>query len=125
MLLAALRFLVCHEKLEIGLLPTIVLKVVLKVTPNGLDNIFKLRGLTQIFAGLNELVKEGHGFEDVCELDRSLALEDVQEVRQDDTLCKDALNLVQHLVALLLNLGAPLRHTAVYERHADGPDFVN
>jgi len=99
--------------------------VVLEVAAHSLDYVLKLALLGQVCARIHELRQEGHSFENVGELNRALALIHIQEVRQNHTFSENAFYLVEHLVTFLLDLGVALRHAAVCETHADGPNLVD
>ena len=122
---ARLRHRAPDHHVQLRLLFPVVLQIVLQMLAHRLRDIFKLGGLVQILTRLHELVHEGHRFENISELSRALVLVHVEEVRQDDPLGEDALDLVEHLVALLLYLGVALHHAAVDQAHANGTDLVD
>ena len=122
---ARLRHRAPDHHVQLRLLFPVVLQIVLQMLAHRLCDIFKLGGLVQILTRLHELMHEGHCFENISELSRAFVLVHVEEVRQDDPLGEDALDLVKHLVAFLLYLGIALHHATVDQAHANGTDLID
>lgn len=107
------------------LLTSVVAQVVLQVCAYCLHDVLELCFFGQVCRGMYQLGEERHSLEDVGEFDGALTLVDVQKVRKHHTLRKDALDLIEHFIPLLLDLWISLSDAAVDQAHADRSNLID